>query len=88
MRADPRQVSTLDLLTPNLGLRYSWLVYKFGYRTAHDIQNSSFADILSIPGIGRVRAASIQSAATGLNNIVVSNVVYVDFRQLDLFDQK
>ena len=91
MSSDPGGISTLDLLSPKLGFTYAWLIYKFGYRTALDLQRLTDRDIRAIPGIGCARAETIRYeidllVRTRQENTAMGNVVYLRSGQADLFE--
>jgi len=58
-RTEQTSVSTFDALTPKLGILYTWLLVKFGYRTLQDLKKATVKDLMSIPGIGASRLGII-----------------------------
>lgn len=91
LSTDPQQVSTLDLLSSTLGQSYAWLLFKFGYKTAADVDQANQRDLLAIPGIGVGRLSSIRKELDKLGKPSprpCSSVIYVDFRQRDLFESR
>jgi hypothetical protein len=95
IKAGPvESISTFDILTAELGMPYTWLIYKFGYRTLADLKRATTQDLAAIPGVGSCRLDKILRVISAYDDdgrLIVgdelssSKVVYVDFRQLDLF---